>query len=149
MLVIGAPRRARKLKYVSDWCTEEGENPVADEDDVYFVYKFQSVDPYKIELKINQMDIEFEIDTGSGKTIVPESVYKERFAGVNLQRTKLMLKTYSGECLNVLGKFFATFEHENHVVEAELYVVKGNGPALLGRDILSKNQVKLGKCVHG
>ena len=42
-----------KLKYVSDWCTEEGENPVADEDDVYFVYKFQSVDPYKIELKIN------------------------------------------------------------------------------------------------
>ena len=127
-----------KLKYVSDWCTEEGENPVADEDDVYFVYKFQSVDPYKIELKINQMDIEFEIDTGSGKTIVPESVYKERFAGVNLQRTKLMLKTYSGECLNVLGKFVATLEHENHVVVAELYVVKGNGPALLGRDILSK-----------
>ena len=96
------------------------------------------MDPYKVELKINQMDIEFEIDTGSGKTIVPESVCKERFAGVNLQRAKLMLKTYSGECLNVLGKFVATFEHENHVVEAEFYVVKGNGPALLGRDILSK-----------
>ena len=36
--------------------------------------------------------VEFEIDTGQGKTVISESLYKEKLNNVELEPTKLVLK---------------------------------------------------------
>ena len=82
--------------------------------------------------------IDFEIDTGAGRTILPEHIYREKLKHIPLERTEITLKTYSGEKLTVIGKFLVKLRHEEIEVEEYIYVVDGNGPTLLGRDMLSK-----------
>ena len=114
----------------------EGENNYTTEDEIHFVYQFSSKKPYKIKLEVNNTNMEFEIDTGSGKTVISESLYREKFNHVELEPTKIVLKTYSKEILKIMGKLMVNITHEGRMVDAVLYVIAGNGPTLLGRDIL-------------
>ena len=123
-------------------CREEGQNSITEEDEINFVLAIKSKDPYKIRLPINKRNIEFEIDTGSGKTIISENVYRQNLNEFPLERTDIVLKTYSGENLKV-RKLFVEIEHEQKSVEEFVYVIQGNGPTLLGRDVLSKHKDKL------
>lgn len=50
-------------------------------------------------LYTNGNQIEFEIGTGSGKSVLSEKVYHERLKEVPLEDTKINLRTYSGENL--------------------------------------------------
>ena len=50
----------------------------------------------------------------------------------------MTLKTYSGEILKVLGTLLVKIKYNKQVVHGYVYVVLGDGPPLLGRDILSK-----------
>ena len=87
--------------------------------------QLESKDPYKIRLPINKRNIEFEIDTGSGKTIISENVYRQNLNEFPLERTDIVLKTYSGENLKV-RKLFVEIEHEQKSVEEFVYVIQGN-----------------------
>ena len=38
----------------------------------------------------------------------------------------------------MLGKVFVKIEYNGNMLDEYMYVVKGNGPTLLGRDVLTK-----------
>ena len=111
-------------------------NVITAEDEIALIYT--RGEPYKIPLKINDRFIEFEIDTGAGRTIISENIYRDNLKHIPLVRTTITLKTYSGENLKVIGKILVTLRHEETVIEEYIYIVGGNGPTLLGWDILSK-----------
>ena len=58
---------------------DETGNLFSDEDEILWVTAIQGTDPYKIWLPVNETRIEFEIDTGSGKTILSENIYRDNF----------------------------------------------------------------------
>lgn len=54
---------------------------------------------------------------------------------MTLEKSSVILKTYSGESLPVLGEVVVRVTHESQVVDLPVLVIKGNGP---WRDWLAK-----------
>ena len=93
-------------------------------------------------MKINNQNINFKVDTGSGITLISETTYQEKLSNYNLTNTKIAIKTYANESLNVLGKFSVTVQYkENMFTNFPLYVIAGDGVNLLSRNWLSEVQL--------
>ena len=105
-------------------------------------------DPYTITISVNNKPLEFEIDTGSGKTIMSEYIYSMSFQDIPFTSTFIELKTYSGNILHILGKLTVIIRHNDQVIDANIFVVAGRGPTLLGRDILSKLKLNWSQIHH-
>ena len=116
-------------------------NLITAEDEIELIHTIRGADPYKILLDVNGEVIDFGIDTGVGRTILPAKVYREKSSHIPLERTEMILKTYSGEKLKVAGKVLVKITHGEKEIEHYIFVVDGNGPTLLGRDVLSKIQI--------
>ena len=104
---------------------------------VYYVNKFNSRDPVMVEIKVEGILMSFEIDTGSGLSIISEKTYRKFFSARKLEKSSIIVKTYSKERLNVLG--FITVEAKLDSIkypELKLLVIAGNGINLLGRNWL-------------
>lgn len=55
-----------------------------------------------------------------------------------LRRSRLRLKTYTGQPIPHLGVIFVDISAEGKKAKARLVIAKGSGPSLLGRDCLRK-----------
>lgn len=93
---------------------------------------------FRVNFTVNQQDLLMEIDTGAAVSIISQQEYRRSFAHLPLEGARVKLKTYTGECIPVLGQFTATVQYEDQVNELPLIVVKGNGPNLCGRNWLQK-----------
>ncbi|CAH8644730.1 unnamed protein product [Heterobilharzia americana] len=97
--------------------------------------------PINITLKINSKLIDFELDTGSPVTICSGQYWFKVFghsAYKDLEEAHVRLKTYTGESLCILGFKNVVFEYKNHATVLTIYIARGSGPNLLGRDWLFK-----------
>ena len=84
---------------------------------------------------IQDSTIKFEIDTGSGITLISEREYCMHFQNVSLTGTKIKARTYANEPLNVLGKLIINVSYENKIYSSlPSYIIKGSGVNLLGRN---------------
>lgn len=82
-----------------------------------------------------------EWDIGADVTLMSETTYKEMFPHTKLRSSSVLLKTYSGECLPVLGELDVQVEYEQQKRGLVLIVVAGTGPSLLGRNWLEHIQL--------
>ena len=119
------------------------DEPSSDEGDVYYIHRLNSdKQPYTIQLHLNGIPTNFEIDTGSSLTIISEKSYKTMFPNISLQPTKVAIKTYANDRLNVLGKIFVDVDYQGKLYEnLKLFVLKGNGVKLVGRSWLNVMQL--------
>ena len=91
----------QQTKYV------EGETTIdSSEWGIFTVHsKLETTQPsIKVELKINNAEVIMELDTGASLTIMSESTLKQKLPNLKLQASTVMLKTYLGEQLKVLGQ---------------------------------------------
>eukprot|EP00079_Xenopus_tropicalis_P035743 XP_017949514.1 PREDICTED: uncharacterized protein K02A2.6-like [Xenopus tropicalis] len=88
--------------------------------------------------KIAGIPVKMELDTGSAVSIITHPEYKKLFKDTPLQKTKLLLKTYTGQKIVPLGVLNAKVEYNNFKGQLDLYVVETGGPALWGREWLHK-----------
>ena len=77
-----------------------------------------------------------ELNTGASLTIMSEKTLKQKLPHLELQPSAIILKTYSGEQLKVLGQAQVKVTYKTQEVEAPLIVVAGEGPTLFGRNWL-------------
>ena len=90
--------------------------------------------PIKKKMKVNNKNTNFEVDTGSGITLISETTYQEKLSTYKLTNTKIAIKAYANENLDVLGKLSITDRYkDNMFTNFPLYVISGNGVNLLGR----------------
>lgn len=99
------------------------------------------VKPYNVYVSVNGAKVKMEVDTGAAVSVISEGLYQRRFKSVKLSPANCVLKTYSQESLQLMGKFTAKVKCKEVTKKLELLVVKGKGPALMGRDWIS--QLKL------
>ena len=101
----------------------------------FYIHKINATKPWCVRLGIQDSTIKFEIDTGSGITLISEREYCMYFQNLPLAGTKTEVWTYANEPLKVLGKLIIDVSYENKVYNRlPLYVIKGNGVNLLGRN---------------
>ena len=85
--------------------------------------------------------LKMELDTGSALTVISVHDYKRLFSHLPLKRTKLLLKTYTGQKVRPKGKIKVSVTYRDKTQQLNLYVLKNGGPPLLGREWLRKIQL--------
>ena len=83
--------------------------------------------------------VDMEIDTGVVVSIIPKGIYLDKLSQLPLVKLKVVLKTYSGECLRLLGEVKLRVQYQDQRDTLTVFVVKENDPPLLGRDWLAWN----------
>uniref|UniRef100_A0A1A8QZH2 Gypsy retrotransposon integrase-like protein 1 n=1 Tax=Nothobranchius rachovii TaxID=451742 RepID=A0A1A8QZH2_9TELE len=91
----------------------------------------------KVTVKLEETPIDMQVDTGAAVTLVPEIVYKKHLSHLPLEATKVRLSTFSGENIPLLGTVTVKAKYENQSGVFPLVIVKGDRPALLGRNWLT------------
>ena len=117
-------------------------HPEEEDDPAYsmFTLSDQSSSPYTLDVLMNGRSVTMEIDTGASTSIISEKKYNNLIsAGLSLplEETSVLLKTYSGEPLPVLGRILTNVKVGSKQSQLPLIVVKGEGPSLMGRDWLT------------
>ena len=116
-------------------------------DDEFDIFKIDQMTPEPaiiLPMKINGVSVPMELDIGASLTILSEDVWKEKFPDTELKPTTVKLKTYTGEELKVIGQVQVDICYEGQNCQLPLPVIKGNGPALLGRNWLKNIKLNWG-----
>ncbi len=83
-----------------------------------------------------------EVDTGAVLSVISEKERQVLFPTVHLRSTGIVLRTYTGQHMKVLGEISVHVQYlRQDVPELPLIVVQEDGPCLLGRNWLSHIQL--------
>ena len=58
----------------------------------------------KVTLEVAGRDLELDVDTGASVTVLPRHVYSQYLKHVQLQKSKIALRSYSGQPIRVVGE---------------------------------------------
>jgi hypothetical protein len=110
--------------------------------------------PYVVQLLVGDLQVVFEVDTGSKISAINEDFYKKHFMNYAIVESNLKLRSYTGESIKPLGviSVSARYCEERAAAAAAgrshearglpLYVIPGGGPPLLGRTWLRALQLE-------
>ena len=108
-----------------------------DSDDEYLLHKLgDSPDAIRVTLQVQGLPLEMEVDTGADISIIADQTRKSHFPKLRLHPSSVILKTYTGEPVPVVGQLNVKVQHGEQEAKLVLVVVTGNGPTLLGRNWL-------------
>ena len=93
---------------------------------------------YKTEVVPDGTHVSMEVDTGSRVTLLNKRDFQKISDVESLQPAKLILRGYTGNQITCLGEKSMKVEINGEVKEVIVRVVDGDGPSLLGRDLISK-----------
>ena len=115
----------------------------SDELDTYslFTVTGHSSKPFLVTVHVNNATLNMEVDTGASRSLIRETTYKMLQAQTNLpplQSTTAQLCTYTGEQLPILGILNIPVSYLTQTATVDLIIVKGDGPSLMGRDLLQQ-----------
>ena len=119
-----------------------GHGPLNTDQNVYSIYTIthKRVKPLQVIVKLNDIPVKMEIDTGASLTLINQSIFvdlQRENKNVVLQETPVKFRTYSGDTMVPLGVVDVDVEYLNQVMKQPVFVVPGNSPWLIGRDWLS------------
>lgn len=127
---------------------QEGSDQEED-DEAYALYsiKDEAQAPLQVQVRVNNIPVSMEFDTGATYSLISEATYEEIAAkgGAGpLQKSTKKLKTYTGQAVPLLGTFMAEVQYGEKTRSLSILVVKGDRPNLLGRDWLKAFEVDCG-----
>ena len=97
--------------------------------------------PITVDLEVNKTKLTMEIDTGAAVSVISEQTRRKMFPDVPLSKSTLLLKSYTGEVMPVLGEMKVEVKYRSQTVTLTLTIVEGSGPSLFGRDWLGQLQL--------
>lgn len=115
--------------------------------DIIDLWKFENnelVDnPVVINVEIERQSIPMEIDTGAGKSIIPEKIFLKKFSHCRLEEIKVRLRMYDGTTLIPEGQIRVKIKNKESKVQIYLIVVKKGNKSLMGRDLMKLLNIKI------
>ena len=123
---IGGPQVKMSVKCIVD--ESEETNDLVMEYSLYTVSTNKKPQPLMIPVKIEDINLSKKLDTGTSVSIISEKTYKKWWSSKPLAKSAVVLRTYTGEILDVKG----SMEVKKHNVQLPLLVVKGEGSSLFG-----------------
>ncbi|KAI7813566.1 hypothetical protein IRJ41_020631 [Triplophysa rosa] len=122
--------------------TENETNTSSDSDDLSCLelYSINETDRRVIWLtpEVSGVKLKMELDTGSALSVISTADYKKLFPELPLQKTSVILKTYTGKKVSPKGKLKVDVKYNENTQQLDLYVLETEGPALFGRECLRK-----------
>nr|CDS25401.1 hypothetical protein HmN_000114100 [Hymenolepis microstoma]CUU97844.1 hypothetical transcript [Hymenolepis microstoma] len=82
---------------------------------IYFAYhRDDEIPPYDISMKVGDKSVKFVLDTGAGVTLISE---KSLNPLPPIFSTNTHIRDYSGQRLNIRGKFMTEVEYEGKLFD--------------------------------
>ena len=138
----------RKGKVHNVQVSESGHDAHESDDElgIYSLYSFDTEKPthnrYTVEMEINGKLCQMELDTDADYSIMSKSEYLERFAGKAPTPSKITLRTYTGEVLDVSGEMKCDILYRGKQYYLPIVIANYDAkPTLLGKNWL--RQIKL------
>ncbi|XP_011688266.1 PREDICTED: uncharacterized protein K02A2.6-like [Wasmannia auropunctata] len=98
-----------------------------------------NAEPMFLNVNVNDIRVKMEVDTGTYATVISELGHNEFFNGYKIEKTVKELKTYDNKILKPIGKLEnLVIEFDDRKARADLFVLPGSGPSLIGRQWLNK-----------
>ena len=88
-------------------------------------------------LEVNDVSIDFQIDTGAACTVINHGDFEKHFKNLELGESSATLQTYSGQGICVVGQIKVNVKYDDSEFELPLIVAEGYAPPLLGRNWLA------------
>ncbi|KAL4126032.1 hypothetical protein QTP88_010264 [Uroleucon formosanum] len=113
------------------------------------------VKPYTVDIMVNEKNIDFQIDTGSGISAISFNDFKYlKTAEIrDINNSDVSLKAYNNSVIIPLGYFIVNVKVKNCCKKLKLYVIENGGLPIIGRDWLgefdifsSKFDINSSKC---
>lgn len=92
--------------------------------------------PITATMNVEGVPLVMEVDTGASVSVISESQYNRLFSSLNLRQTSLLLSTHTCEPASPVDAVNVKVHHNAQLHQLPLYVLKGQGPPLLGRESL-------------
>ena len=89
-------------------------------------------------MQIGETKLDMELDTGSSKSTISESMYRLHFPQYELTDCGFFLNCYNGFRVPTVGTIHVPVTYRGETTTLPLVVVRGSRPCLLGRDWLFK-----------
>lgn len=100
---------------------------------------------FRVNIKINNANINMLLDSGSSVSCMNENVYKNYFKNKhNVNKDNTILRSYNGSVFAPLGFFVVNVCYLNVCRDIKFHVVPNGGPCILGRDFLRAFNLKIG-----
>ena len=87
-----------------------------------------------VEVQVDGQSLTMEVDTGAAVSIISEQQLRKILPDAKIEATNVKLKTYTAERIPMLGVTRVMVKYEGQSKRLTLYVTKGDGPCLLGRE---------------
>ena len=91
-----------------------------------------------VNLSINSTPIAMTLDTGASISIISELTLKTRLPQLQLRKSNILLRTYTGEPLKICGETDVCVKYNDQQCHLQLVVVEGEGPPLFGQNWLQE-----------
>ena len=128
-----------KTRYHDTHLVQHEKNDTMDsESEEYHLFKLNEPSSNPIEATVNVEDkpLTMELDTGAAVSIISEATRREMFPKKKLHKSKLTLKTYTDEPMQIIGQLNVHVESNGQTSPLVLVVVAGDGPSLFGRNYI-------------
>lgn len=113
-----------------------GNSPLDDPNLPIYALTANREKPITVELLVNGKPFPMEVDTGAALSLISEEVKQRAFPDEALLPSQILLRTYTGERLEVLGEMRVHIKYGKQSKTLTLVVVEGDGPSLFGRNWL-------------
>ena len=114
------------------------QNNFSDTDPAYSLFNIThtSTKPLLVTVELNQAPVDMEVDTGASVSLISKDTYDKLWPNLTtappLQKSDILLRTYTGEHLDVVGSVSIDVRYKEHITYLPLTVVAGRSPSLLG-----------------
>ena len=99
-----------------------------------------------VPVLIDNRPLTMELDTGAAVTVISETTFRSMFGNTaNLQQSNATLRTYLGKELPLLGTTEVQVQYKSQQATLPLFVIKGQGASLLGRNWLKSIRINWSK----
>ena len=92
---------------------------------------------YMVSVKINGHPFDMLVDTGAEVSIAPDYFYRKHLSQLPLKEAR-EFRSYSGDKLDLRDELTVNVGYNAHKYDLPFVIVKGNKPALFGRNWLKR-----------
>ena len=94
--------------------------------------------PITVDVTVNDVPVTMEVNMGAAVSVMSRQQQQKLFPQAQLQPAQVVLRTYTSEKVDVARVLQVRMAYEGQEHNLALIIVRGNGPALFGREWLSK-----------
>lgn len=123
---------SNKVNYLEDGSLKEGD----DGESLINTIRCINGKPMTECVSICGLLLEFQVDSGSAVSVIPNEMYLNNFSQVPLAVTNKKLRSYTGEQIKTIGYVSLPVSYYNVTHTLDFHVVRNCGPPLLGRDFI-------------